>query len=218
MIMLMNMMIDCHWHCMHVNIWECIIIIMVIFCVISLVPFNLCHDPSHAWTMMTCIRDHEYMMLIKPQPIVRNGKLDRPIPGKETSTFIGVYILIITNHPPHQVWIGDGTKIACAIQSCWLLVASTTALFKGPISVNSLRLRKVFKPFRNKENACQWQCHYMVMRLELTPIFALHSHSFLQHFAPFELHINIKTLLNTSPYQKYTFSERKLHEESKYDI
>ena len=53
------------------------------------------------------------------------------------------------------------------------------------------------------------------MRLELAPFCV--AQSFLQHFAPFELHINIKTLLNTPPYQKYTFSERKLHEESKYD-
>ena len=56
----------------------------------------------------------------------------------------------------------------------------------------------------------------MVVRLELTPICI--AQSFLQHFAPFELHINIKTLLNTPPYEKYTFSEWWLHEESKYDI
>ena len=56
----------------------------------------------------------------------------------------------------------------------------------------------------------------MVVRLELAPICV--AQSFLQHFAPFELHINIKTLLTTPPYEKYTFSERKLHEESKYDV
>ena len=56
----------------------------------------------------------------------------------------------------------------------------------------------------------------LVVRLELAPICV--AQSFLQHFAPFELHINIKTLLNTPPYEKYTFSERKLHEKSKYDI
>ena len=54
------------------------------------------------------------------------------------------------------------------------------------------------------------------MRLELAPICV--AQSFLQHFAPHEVHINIKTLLNTPPYPKYTFSDRKLHEESKYDI
>ena len=57
---------------------------------------------------------------------------------------------------------------------------------------------------------------YMVMRLELAPICV--AQSFLQHFAPFELYINIKTLLNTPPYEKYTFSEWKLYEEFKYDI
>ena len=57
---------------------------------------------------------------------------------------------------------------------------------------------------------------YKVVRLELAPICV--AQSFLQHFAPFELHINIKTLLNTPPYEKYTFSEWKLHEESKSDI
>ena len=56
----------------------------------------------------------------------------------------------------------------------------------------------------------------MVVRLELAPICV--AQSFLQHFAPFELHINMKTLLNTPLYEKYTFSERKLHEESKYDV
>ena len=56
----------------------------------------------------------------------------------------------------------------------------------------------------------------MVMRLELAPICV--AQSFLQHFAPFELYINIKTLLNTPPYEKHTFSEWKLYEESKYDI
>ena len=56
----------------------------------------------------------------------------------------------------------------------------------------------------------------MVVRLELATICV--AQPFLQHFALFEVHINIKTLLNTLPYQKYTFSERKLHEKSKYDI
>ena len=58
-------------------------------------------------------------------------------------------------------------------------------------------------------------CYGHIMHLELAPICV--AQSFPQHFAPFELHTNIKTLMNTPPYQKYTFSERKLHVESKYD-
>ena len=67
-----------------------------------------------------------------------------------------------------------------------------------------------------RDKGCKHNQKHRVLRVELTLICV--AQSFLQHFAPFELHINIKTLLNTPPYQKYTFSERKLHEESKYDI
>ena len=37
-------------------------------------------------------------------------------------------------------------------------------------------------------------------------------------FCTFRASHQHKTLLNTPPYEKYTFSERKLHEESKYDV
>ena len=95
------------------------------------------------------------------------------------------------------------------------------ALYLGLVGGRKNIQRKTTSPFLS-----QLLIHYMstiqifmhLIRLCVKNSHPFASQSFLQHFAPFEVHINIKTLLNTPPYQKYTFSERKLHEESKYDI